>query len=167
VIAFSQSDKGRDKMITRRVAVIKRLVSEPMCERVDAEGSLLHEEDAENASVDVSSHPITPTDTGNEGGKHETHKDDNLEIVLVLPNNDWVLVKIADIGTANTLRILLHDHPSEVGVEETFADRVRVLVGIGVSVMSSVVSGPPSDGSFNGTPTHSSKKDSQWPCGGI
>jgi hypothetical protein len=44
-------------------------------------------------------------------------------------------------------------------VEETFADRVGVLVGIGVSVMSSVVSRPPTNGTLDGTATDGSEKD--------
>ena len=31
MIAFTQSDKCCDDMIARRVAVVKRLVAEPMC----------------------------------------------------------------------------------------------------------------------------------------
>jgi hypothetical protein len=121
------------------------LITEPVSKGVDAEGGLLDEEDAEDTSVDQSSHPVTPTDTGNQAWEDETHEDDGLEVVAVLPDDDWVIVEIGDVSTADTLWVLLHEHPAEVGVEETLADRVWVLVGIGVSVMCSVISGPPSD----------------------
>jgi hypothetical protein len=58
----------------------------------------------------------------------------------VLPDNDWVVIQIRDIGTANAFWVLLHDHPSEVRVEEALANGVWVLVGISVTVMSSVIS---------------------------
>ena len=167
VITFSQGDKSSDQMITGRVAIIEGLVPKPMCERVDTEGSLLNEEDAEDASIYVSAHPVTPTNAGNERGENKAHEEDDLEIVLVLPNNDWILVQITDIGTANTLGVLLHDHPSKVRIEKTLANGVGIFVGIGVSVVSPVVSCPPSNGSFDGTSAHSCKEDSQWPCGGI
>jgi hypothetical protein len=63
----------------------------------------------------------------------------------MLPDNDGIVVQVGDVSTANALWVLLHDHPADVRIEKTFADRVWVLVGIGVSVVSSVISGPPSD----------------------
>jgi hypothetical protein len=58
----------------------------------------------------------------------------------VLPDNDGVVIQIGNIGTTNTLWVLLHDHPSEMRVEETLPNGVWVLVGIGVSVVGSVIS---------------------------
>lgn len=111
-----------------------------MSKRVDAEGGLLDEEDAEDTGVDETSHPVTPTKTSDQAWEDQAHEEDGLEVVSVLPDNDWVVVEVRDIGTTNTLWVLLHEHPSEVRVEETFADGVWVLVGIGVSVVCSVVS---------------------------
>jgi hypothetical protein len=37
VVTFSESDKGSENVITRRVAVIKWLVTEPVSKRVDTE----------------------------------------------------------------------------------------------------------------------------------
>jgi hypothetical protein len=32
----------------------------------------------------------------------------------MLPNNDGVIVQVRNIGTTDTLWVLLHDHPSDV-----------------------------------------------------
>jgi len=71
----------------------------------------------------------------------------------VLPNNNGILVQISDVGAADTLRILLHDHPAEMAVEKSLANAVWVLAGIGVAVMGAVVAAPPADGTLDGTTT--------------
>ena len=109
-------------MVSRRVAVVKWLVTEPVSQAVDAEGGLLDEEDSEDASIDKATHPVTPAESGDEHGKSETHEENDLQVVSMLPDNNWILVEIADIGAANTLWVLLHDHPSDVRVEETFSN---------------------------------------------
>jgi len=155
VVALTKSNKSSDDVIARRVAVVERLVTEPVSKRVDAEGGLLNEEDAENTSVDESTLPVTPAETSYDTREEETHNGDNEEVILVLPPNDRIFIKVGDVGTANALGVLLHDHPAEVRVQETLADGVRVLVGVSVAVVSTVVTGPPSDGTFDSTSTNS------------
>jgi hypothetical protein len=36
--------------------------------------------------------------------------------VLVLPDNNGIIVEIRDVGAADALRVLLHDHPADVRV---------------------------------------------------
>ena len=79
----------------------------------------------------------------------------------MLPDNNRVLVEIGDVGAANTLGVLFHEHPPEVRVQESLADGVWVFVGIRVSVMSSVISRPPSYRAFNGTSTSGGKEDAE------
>lgn len=128
---------------------------------VDAECGLLDEEDAEDATVDEAPKPVTPTDTTDEHGENKAHEENNLEVVAMLPDNDWIFVQVGNVCAADTLGILLHQHPSEVGIEETLADRVRVFVGIGVSMVSTMVTSPPSDGAFDGATTNSCQKDAE------
>lgn len=128
---------------------------------VDAEGGLLDEEDSENTGVDEAALPVTPTQTSNNSRNNETHNGNNPEVVLVLPDDNGVLVQVGNVGTANALGILLHDHPANVRVQETLADRVGVLVGVGVAVMSPVIARPPSDGTLNCTTTGGSKENLQ------
>lgn len=82
----------------------------------------------------------------------------------MLPDDNRVLVEIGDVGTADTLGVLLHDHPAEMRVQEALADGIWVLVGIGVSVVSTVVPRPPSDGALYGTATHGSKENLEGSC---
>ena len=159
VVALTKSDKSSDDVVTGAVAIVEGLVTEPVSEGVDAEGGLLDEEDAENASVDKASEPVTPTETSDKSREDETHEENDLEVVLVLPDNNGVVVEVRDVGATNALGVLLHEHPAEVRVEETLPDTVGVLVGVGVAVVSAVVTGPPSDGALNGTAANSSQED--------
>jgi len=145
MVALTKSDESSNDVISWRVAVVEWLVTEPVCQRVDAESSLLDEEDSENSSVDETSLPVSPSETTDETGEDHSHEDNGLNVVAMLPDNDGVIVQIGDVGTADTLWVLLHDHPSDMRVQKTLPDGVWVLVGVGVSVVSTVISRPPSD----------------------
>lgn len=68
----------------------------------------------------------------------------------MLPDNDGVLVEIRDVCPANPLRVLSHDHPADVRVEQALTNTVRVLRGVCVAVVSPVVTAPPTNGTFDG-----------------
>lgn len=159
VVAFTEGDESSDDVVPGAVAVVEGLVTEPVSERVDAEGGLLDEEDAEDTSVDVATHPVTPAKSSDECREDQAHEEHDLEVVLVLPDDDGVLVQVGDVGTADTLGVLLHEHPSEMAVQETLADAVGVLDGIGVAVVGAVVTAPPADGALDGTATNSGEED--------
>ena len=164
MVALAQCEKGSDYVITGAIAVVEWLIAQVVSNTVHAECSLLHEEGTEDAAIDKAAAVIVPEETTDNAGKDEARKNDDGEIVLMLPDHYRVLVKIGDIGTTNSLRVLLHDHPAEVRVEQALADGVRVLVGIGVAVMGTMVSSPPADTALNGGSTSKSEKDSQWKC---
>ena len=155
-----------------------------MGERVDAECGLLDEEDSEDASVDEAAQEVIPNKAAEDGGEEEAHEEDDLEVMTVLPNDDWVFIQVTDINAACTLWVLLHDHPSEVRVEETLADGVGIFVGAGfllaiirrcvveghslcVSMMGSVVPCPPSHTALDGTASCESQEDPQWEGSGV
>lgn len=167
VVSFAEGDEGGDDVVPGRVAVVEGLVAQPVSKRVDAEGGLLDEKDAEDAAVDEATEPIVPAETADEHGEDETHGENDLEVILVLPDDHRVFVQVRNISTADPLRVLLHQHPAEVRVEKAFADGVWVFVGVGVSVMCAVVSRPPSDRSFHCPTTHSGQEDSQRKRGGV
>ncbi len=167
VVSLTKCGDGGDEVISWGVAVIEWLVTKPVGKRVDTEGSLLDDENAEDTGVDEASLPVSPPKAANQHWEDHSHEDDDLEVVAVLPYDDWVIVQVGYVGTADALWILLHQHPSEVGVDKTLADRVWVLVGIGVSVVSPMVSGPPSDGTLNGATSSGGEQDLQWKGSGV
>ena len=128
---------------------------------------MLNEENAENSAIYESAQPVAPAKTAHERREDKAHEENDLQVVAMLPDNNRVLVKIRDISPANPLRILLHQHPAEMGVEKTLANRIWVLVGISVAVMGAMVPGPPSHGSFDSTSANQSEKDPEWECSGI
>lgn len=130
-----------------------------MGEGVDAEGGLLNEKDAEDTGIDEATGPVVPAETANEGGNNQSHGDDRLDVVAVLPNDNGVIVEIGDVGTADTAGVLLHDHPADVAVEQTFADGVRILLGIGVTVVRTMETGPPPSAALDSGGATSGKED--------
>ena len=167
VVSFAKSDEGGDDVIPGRVAVIEWLVTEPMSQGVDAKGSLLDEEDAQNAAIDEATEPIAPSKATYERGKDETHEEHDFQVVSVLPDNDGVFIEIRDVGAANAFRVLFHEHPAKVRVQQALTDRVWVLVGVGIAVVSTVVTSPPSDRAFDGTATNGSEEDAERQGGRI
>jgi hypothetical protein len=155
VVALSEGDQCSDNVIARGVAVVEGLVAEPVGQRVDAEGGLLDEEDAQDAGVDEAALPVAPAEASDEAGEDQAHEDDGLDVVAVLPDDDGVVVQVRDVGTADALGVLLHDHPAEVRVEQALPDGVGVLVGVGVAVVGTMVSRPPADGALDGATAHS------------
>ena len=94
VVALSESDESGDNVVTGRVAVVERLVTEPMGQGVDAEGGLLNEEDSEDSSVDEAALPVSPSKASDEAGEDHAHEDDSLDVVAVLPDNNGVVVQV-------------------------------------------------------------------------
>lgn len=54
-----------------------------------------------------------------------------------------------------------------MGVEETLADGVWILVGIGVSVVSAMIPSPPSHRALHSTTSNSGKKDAEREGSGV
>lgn len=138
VVSFAKRDESRDDMVSGAVSVVEGLLAKPVSETVDAEGGLLNNKDTEDSSVDESAKPVTPAEASNKRGEEESHEDDTLHKVPVLPNDYGILIQIGDVGTTNSLRILLHDHPADVAVEKTLPDGIGIFLSVGVSVVSSV-----------------------------
>lgn len=113
-----------------------------MSETVHTEGGLLDEEDTEDAGIDKAAEVIVPSETSNKAREDQAHECNNLEVMTMLENHDWVFIEIGDISPSDALWVLLHEHPSEVRVEQSFPDTIRILVGVGVTMMSAMVSSP-------------------------
>lgn len=77
----------------------------------------------------------------------------------VLPNNNGVVVKIADINNCNISRIWFEDQPSNMSVQQSFVNRIWISVSVGVAMMCAMVSGPRPDGVLDRSAAKSSQPD--------
>ena len=94
MISLTQCNDCSNDMIAWAVAVVKRLIAEPVRKGIDTESGLLNEENPKNAGVDEAATPVTPAKTTDEHWKYEAHHKNDLEIVPVLPNYYGVFVEI-------------------------------------------------------------------------
>jgi hypothetical protein len=101
-------------------------------------------------SVEVATFPVTPAQASDDGRQDEAKHEDQVDVVLVLPPDDLVLAKIADVRNTG-LATGLDEHPADMRVPETLVGVVRVEVGVGVTMVSAVTTRPPLDGTLNGT----------------
>lgn len=148
VVTFSDGDKGGEPVVLRGVLVVEGSLSEPVSERVDAEGRVVNEEKTSGSREEEPSSPISPSKTSYDGREDESHTDDEVHVPTVLPADNLVLGEIGDIGnTGSATR--LNEHPSNVRPPESLVSRVRVEVGIGVAMVSTVTTRPPFDRTFN------------------
>jgi len=148
VVTFANSDERGEKVISRSVLVVERLVTEPVGERVDAESGVVNKDQSSSTREEESTSPITPHQSCDGGGEDHAHSDQEHEVVLVLPSDDLVLGQIRDVGDTD-LASRLDNHPSDVCPPETLVSRVGVELGVGVSVVCSVTSRPPLDGTLD------------------
>lgn len=110
----------------------------------------MNDDKTNDTCVNVSTPRVVPEQPRNDGGNDETTDEDELQVPPVLPSDDGVLGEITDIcGTGLSAR--LDKHPTDVGPVETLVGVVWVKVGVGVSVVSTVTSGPPFDRAFDCT----------------
>lgn len=101
-------------MIARRVPVVEGLVAEPVRERVDAEGRLLDDEEAQDAGVDEPAEPVAPGEAGDGAGEEERHAEGDGDVVLVLVHDEGVVVEVCDVDAPDRFRVLLEHHPAHV-----------------------------------------------------
>ena len=100
--------------------------------------------------VEESTGPVTPTQSSNGHRDEQTESDDEVDVPSVLPPYNGVLAQVTNVGNANLVS-WLEDHPAHMCPEETTVCVVRVELGIGVAVVSTVTPGPPFDRTFHGT----------------
>jgi hypothetical protein len=167
VVSFAECDKSGDDVVAGRMSVVKGLVTEIVCKRVDTECGVVNKDESANSGVEESTSPIPPKQTSNGSRDKETHDEDDKSVVLVLRADERVRVEIGNVCAANTFGILLENHPAEMSVHQSFANRVGILLGIGISMMGTVIPRPPSDRAFNGTTSNRGKNVLKWSRSGI
>jgi len=167
VPALTHGDKGGDDVVAGGMSVVKRLLSQPVSERVDAKGGVVHKAETQDASIEEAACPVAPSITGHKGGEEEAHNHKHQEVVAVLPHDHFVTVQVGDVGAAKALWVLLENHPAQVCVHEALVDGVGVLLSICESVVGAMVAGPPSDGALDRAATDGGQHDLQGEGGRV
>lgn len=120
-----------------------RLLPKRVRQAVDAEGCLMNEKHAAEASVDQRAPEVTPSEIADRQGEDEPEEERNGKIVSVLEHDSFVRIEVADIDTACTTRVLLENHPSNVRVPEPLQHPIRVLLRVDVPMVRAVIARPP------------------------
>jgi hypothetical protein len=169
VVTLADGDERGDPVVLRGVLVVEGSLTEPVGERVDAEGRLrvkeksereegkrekrtnvVDEEKTSGTGEEETTAVVAPEKTGDESREDEAHADDEVNVPAVLPLDDLTVREVGHVGDTGTTAGL-DDHPADMRPPETFLSRVRVEVGVGVAVVSAVAARPPLDGSLNGS----------------
>lgn len=112
-----------------------------MSERIHTECGLLNNEDPENTGIDETTLPISPSKAGDETWENHAHEYDNLDVMTMLVNDDWIIIQIGDVCPSNSIRVLQHYHPPDVGIQQALSDGIGIFVCVGTSKSVSTDSG--------------------------
>ena len=117
--------------------------------RVRQKTHMVHEHQSGGACVEHATLPVTPSKASHESRNHKSHHDQKTKIPLVLPPDYRTLAKVGNVSKTG-LATGFNNHPADVGPEQTMVGAVRVELGVGVTMVGTVTTGPPLDGSLNG-----------------
>ena len=104
------------------------------------------------ASVDQTTLPVIPEQSGDNHRGNETSNQNKLEVPPVLPPDNVVLAQVRDISHTG-FPARLEDHPTNVCPPETPVRVVRVEFGVSVTMVGTVTTRPPFNGTFNSSCT--------------
>lgn len=112
----------------------------------------MNEAQTENSRVDVSTSKVTPAKPRDDSRDNEAHNKDERQIIPMLPPYNGALREVANISNTGSAT-WLEQHPSYMGVEEAFVGVVGIKVGVGVTVVRTMTTGPPFNGALDGAST--------------
>ena len=149
VVALAKGENRHEEAVARRTVGGIRAVADPVAERVNAEGRVVHEHDAGKAGEQERAEGgIGPTiDVADERRQAETHENGDRHIVFVLPPGEAVFLQIPNpcegrVGPAT------EEKPADVGVEKPARDVIGVVVVVHEFVVAAVVGRPSEGGTF-------------------
>lgn len=124
----------------------------------------MNEDEPGSSSEEVTTLPITPEDTRDDSWDNECHGQQEWNVPFMLPANYGIVVEVGDISNTG-LATRLDDHPTDVRPYKTVVGTIWIQVGIGVTVMSAVTTGPPLDRALYSASSSQSKSVLQWQRG--
>lgn len=134
-----------------------------MSQRVDAESGLKDENGTQDGSIEESTAPVSPAKSSDSDGQNNSERDGESMEVLVLPLEQGVRLEIGAIGFSNGGLVLLDEQPSHVSPEESTLRIVGILIGIDITMMSTVIASPPEAGALEGRSTAKQNKETSGP----
>ena len=147
-----------------------RTHTKKVSQRIDAPGGI-EDESILNVRQSQGNEPIlTPAEDGDQSGETEAEEHSEGEVVLLLEHNDLVLLQVLHVGSATSLNdqlVFLQKQPSAVREKQTILRVMGVLLGVGVTVVSAVVTRPMPDGTLVGTTVAKHQKDLDGGRGGV
>jgi hypothetical protein len=157
VISLPEGDERGDHVVPWRMPVVERRLPEPVGERVERKYAVVHHAHPHRPRVDVPTTPVAPEIPRDGGGDGEPHEEDQPHIPALLPAYDRALAEVAHVRDAR-FAPRLDEHPANVGPPKSAVCIVRIEVGVDVAVVSTVATGPPSNGALGGTSTSQCKE---------
>lgn len=127
MVSLSHRHKRGENMIPRRPAIIKRLLPNPMRERIHTKRRLLDKACADYSSIHKPTPPIAPTQPSNKHGKHPRREQQTLAVILMLPHHDRIAVKITHIRSPLHLWVRVEHHPANMTKQQSAHNRIRIL----------------------------------------
>ena len=76
VVALADGDERGEDVVARRVLAVERRVTEPVRQRVDAEGRVVDEQQTRCGGVEEATAPVAPAEAGDRGRQQEAHAED-------------------------------------------------------------------------------------------
>lgn len=152
VISFSEGYESGDKVIPGRMSVVEWRLPEPVGERVKRKYAVVHQAHPHRSSVDVPAAPVAPEIPRDGGGDGEAHEEDQPHVPPLLPTHDRAFAEVAHVGDTGVAP-RLDEHPANVTPPKTVVCIVWIEVGVDVAVVSTVATGPPSNGTLSSTGT--------------
>jgi hypothetical protein len=150
MIPFTHSNQRSQDMVARRPSVVKRLFADPVGQRVHAERSLLDEARAYNARIHQSAPPIAPSQASNKHRKHPSREEETFAVILMLPNNNSVAIKIAHVRPPLNLRIAIQHHPPDMREQQAAHHTVGILHRVRPPMVCAVIRAPPAYAALDG-----------------
>lgn len=98
--------------------------------------------ETQRAGEAESTHPISPHEPWKHGREHTPKKGGEAEVPVMLPLDEGIPAEVGGVGLAG-VKLRFEDHPADVGPEEPAFGVVWVEVGVGMSMVRAMGTGPP------------------------
>ena len=149
VVALAEGENRHEEAVARRAVGGIRTVADPVTERVDAKGGMVHEHDTgEAGEQERAEGGIGATvDVADDRRQAEAHENGDRHIIFVLPPGETVFLQIPH-PCERRVRAAAEEKPADVGMEKPARDVIGVVIVVHEFVVAAVVGRPSKSGTF-------------------